>query len=75
MSASDDTIAAVATAPGRGGVAVIRISGAEAFGVAEKVCRFSPGAVSSGVFPSVRRARFYNPCSARDVDDVIALFF
>ena len=75
MSASDDTIAAVATAPGRGGVAVIRISGAEAFSVAEKVCRFSPGAVSSGVFPSVRRARFYNPCLSRDVDDGIALFF
>lgn len=34
---TDDTIAAVATAPGEGGVAVIRISGKEALSVAEKV--------------------------------------
>ena len=32
-----DTIAAIATAPGRGGVAVIRVSGPEAFGVAERL--------------------------------------
>ena len=32
-----DTIAAVATAPGRGGVAVIRVSGPEAFQVAERL--------------------------------------
>ena len=32
-----DTIAAIATAPGRGGVAVIRVSGPEAFQVAEQV--------------------------------------
>ena len=32
-----DTIAAVATAPGRGGVAVVRVSGSEAFQVAERL--------------------------------------
>ena len=36
MSASD-TIAAIATAPGRGGVAVVRVSGADAWRVAAKV--------------------------------------
>ena len=35
MSASD-TIAAIATAPGRGGVAVVRVSGPEAWDVAKK---------------------------------------
>ena len=34
VAASRDTIAAVATAPGRGGVAVVRVSGPEAFNVA-----------------------------------------
>ena len=34
---SGDTIAAIATAPGRGGVAVVRVSGSEAFGVAERL--------------------------------------
>jgi len=34
---SGDTIAAIATAPGRGGVAVVRVSGPDAWDVAEKV--------------------------------------
>ena len=34
---SGDTIAAIATAPGRGGVAVVRVSGSEAFGIAERI--------------------------------------
>ena len=34
---SADTIAAVATAPGRAGVAVVRVSGPDAFAVAAKV--------------------------------------
>ena len=34
---SRDTIAATATAPGRGGVAIIRISGSEAFSIAERL--------------------------------------
>lgn len=37
-----DTIAAVATAPGRGGVAVIRVSGPEAFQVAEHLTGHTP---------------------------------
>ena len=34
---SSDTIAAISTAPGRGGVAVVRVSGPDAWAVAEKV--------------------------------------
>ena len=34
---SGDTIAAIATAPGRGGVAVVRVSGSESFGIAERL--------------------------------------
>jgi tRNA modification GTPase len=41
----DDTIAAIATPLGEGGLAVIRISGPDAFGVADKV--FAPGGKSS----------------------------
>ena len=39
-----DTIAAVATAPGRGGVAVVRVSGPEAFQVAERLAGRAPRA-------------------------------
>ena len=41
----DDTIAAIATPLGEGGLAVVRISGAEAFAVADKV--FLPGGKNS----------------------------
>ena len=34
---SGDTIAAIATAPGRGGVAIVRVSGPEAFAIAERL--------------------------------------
>ena len=37
-----DTIAAVATAPGRGGVAIVRVSGPEAFQVAERLTGHIP---------------------------------
>ena len=37
-----DTIAAVATAPGRGGVAVVRVSGPDAFAVARRVASSVP---------------------------------
>ena len=41
--ALSDTIAAVATAPGPGGIGIVRIGGPEARGVAERVVRFREG--------------------------------
>ena len=38
----NDTIAAVATAPGRAGVAVVRVSGPDAFALAERLCGRRP---------------------------------
>ena len=40
-----DTIAAVSTPPGRGGIGIVRISGPAARAVAEKMLRFSGGSV------------------------------
>ena len=44
---SGDTIAAIATAPGRGGVAIVRVSGPEAFAIAEWLtgCAVAPARV------------------------------
>ena len=39
---TDDTIAAIATAPGAGGLAVVRVSGARALAVADAVFRGGP---------------------------------
>lgn len=63
-----DTIAAIATAPGRGGVGIIRVSGSKALAVAEAIL---------GHTPKPRYAH-YGPFKALDgtvLDEGIALFF
>ncbi len=54
---SSDTIAAIATAPGRGGVAVIRVSGPEAFVIAEQLTgkKLEPGKIFYGTIYSKYR--------------------
>ena len=66
MESRADTIAAIATAPGRGGVAVVRVSGPDAWSVAAKVTGRSLAAADAGRF---FRARF------ADVDDGLMLVF
>ena len=48
MAGGGDTIAAIATAPGRGGVAVVRVSGLDAFSLAERMSgrAVEPGRIS-----------------------------
>ena len=60
---SGDTIAAIATAPGRGGVAVVRVSGSESFGIAERLT----GIRDQG--SGIRVGRIAN------VDEGVILFF
>ncbi len=72
---SADTIAAVATAPGRAGVAVVRVSGPDAFAVAARVAGVAaPGSVGERL-PSVRHVRFRNPVSGTPLDDGVLLAF
>ena len=62
-----DTIAAVATALGRGGVAVVRVSGPEAFQVAERI---------AGHVPRVGRISFdHYRLDGRLLDDGVTLAF
>ena len=63
MGVWGDTIAAIATAPGRGGVAVVRVSGSEAFSIAERLT----GIRDQG--PGIRVGRIAN------VDEGVILFF
>jgi len=67
--ADEDTIFALATAPGRAGIAVLRISGPSA-GTALSML--------AGEVPSprlARRARFRMPANGEIIDDGLALFF
>ncbi len=64
----DDTISAIATAPGRGGIGVVRVSGADAALIAQGVI---------GKLPPPRHALFANFCesSGETIDQGIALYF
>ena len=71
---ANDTIAAIATAPGKSGVAVVRVSGPDAFALAEKLTRkpVLPGRISyRKIFRSSTSTLDFDFC----LDDVILLSF
>jgi tRNA modification GTPase len=69
-----DTIAALATAPGRGAVAVVRVAGPDAFGVAARVLR-----PDAGPWPPpprrATRAAACDPATGRVLDRVLVTAF
>ena len=73
MRFEDDTICAIATPVGEGGIGIIRISGADALSVAEKIVRLRSGrnlaAVSSH---TLHLADIVFPCASPGVDRVPA---
>ncbi len=66
---STDTIVAIATAPGAGGIGIVRLSGPSALHIAEAICRrrLQPR--------RAHRARFAEPDAPAAIDDGIALAF
>ncbi len=73
MKGSGDTIAAVATAPGRGGVAIVRVSGPDALDVAERLTgRVPQPRIAS--FASIRDPRSASH-EARLLDNAVVIAF
>ena len=70
---NEDTIAALATPPGNGGIQIIRISGREAVGVLGRIFR---GRKEPGGFRSHRMYFGYvvDPDTGRDLDRVLAVY-
>jgi tRNA modification GTPase len=66
-----DTIAAIATPTGEGGVAIVRISGVDAEAIAGKIFVRPPG--RSGKLASYRlyHGTIYNPATERTLDEVL----
>ncbi len=67
----DDTIVAIATPPGRGGIGVVRLSGNEAVNIARPMLRLAH-ALEAG------RAHFgelIDPASGERIDEVVATYF
>ena len=77
---SGETIAAIATAPGRGGIAVVRVSGSESFAVAEKLTGKTWGARAARETREVGFARIHPPVSLAAqvplaIDEAVILAF
>lgn len=68
-----DTIAAISTAAGPGGIAVVRVSGPGAFAVAKAVAGTAPA--GGAAFPMARFAHFRNPATGADADEGVLLLF
>jgi tRNA modification GTPase len=69
----DDTIVAIATPPGRGGIGVVRLSGAEALQIARPMLRLTHGhELEAG------RAHFgvlIDPATGERIDEIVATYF
>ncbi|MGV3709410.1 MAG: tRNA uridine-5-carboxymethylaminomethyl(34) synthesis GTPase MnmE [Gemmatimonas sp.] len=70
FSGGDDTIAAIATAPGRGAVALIRISGPRAFAIATAL-----GAPEGVLARAATRCVLRDPRTGETLDDLLATRF
>ncbi|HMA97867.1 MAG TPA: tRNA uridine-5-carboxymethylaminomethyl(34) synthesis GTPase MnmE, partial [Wenzhouxiangella sp.] len=68
MSAKADTICAVSTPPGRGGVGVIRLSGPDSFLIAENICGSLPPPRTTGL-------REFRDAHGQDIDQGLVLAF
>ena len=63
-----DTIVAIATAPGAGGVGIVRLSGADARGIGERIC-------GRGLRPRKAQYARFTDADGATLDDGIALYF
>ena len=68
MTANTDTIAAVATAPGRAGVGMIRVSGPQVPAIAEQLLGRLPQ-------PRIAELHIFNDAQGRVIDEGLSLYF
>ena len=68
VAAKLDTIAAIATAPGRGGIGVVRVSGAQAAAIAHRILGNCPA-------PRLARYGYFLDAEGEVIDRGIAIFF
>jgi len=71
---SDDTIAAISTPPGRGGIGVIRLSGPDSLNITNSFFRFA----STTDLYKPNRARFghvFDPSSNESIDEVVVTYY
>ena len=70
-----DTIAAIATAPGAGAIAVVRVSGPDTFAIADRLFRSAPPAPSARAAGTFAHGQIHHPDSGEILDDALLLVF
>ncbi len=73
----EDTIAAIATPPGTGGVAIVRISGPDAFTIGRMLCRFPNQSQTENGLPASHTLTYghvMDPVTGETVDEVLVAF-
>ncbi|MEO8052203.1 MAG: tRNA uridine-5-carboxymethylaminomethyl(34) synthesis GTPase MnmE [Acidobacteriota bacterium] len=70
-----DTIAAVSTPPGRGGIGIVRISGPQARTIAQDMLTFPPGSDATAWRPWSAALAELRDASGRAVDQVVVTYF
>lgn len=71
MSINFDTIAAISTPPGEGGIGIVRLSGSEALEIAEKVYRFGNKKLSDQPSHTIHYGNIYHPKTEEKIDEVM----
>lgn len=71
----DDTIAAIATAPGEGGIGIIRMSGSESLNILRKVFRLKSGSeFKEFKTHTVKYGYVIDPLTGETIDECIAVY-
>ena len=70
-----DTIAAIATAPGEGAIAILRLSGPDTFAIADRLFRCPAPPPSTRAAGTFARGAAVDPASGERLDDALALIF
>lgn len=75
LSHPSDTIAAIATAPGEGAIAIVRLSGPETYALADRFFRASPPRPSARAPGTFAHGQIVDPASGEVLDDALLLIF
>ena len=70
----EDTIAAISTPPGEGGIAVIRLSGPQSFEIADMIFR-GKTTISEAQSHTIHHGQIINPATVEFVDEVLIAVF
>ena len=70
-----DTIAAIATAPGAGAIAIVRVSGSDTYAIADRLFRSAPPAPSARAASTFAHGQIHHPDSGEILDDALLLVF